>query len=165
MVPWVAFTLSYNDVWCWHTESPWKLIIKIPHSLLLITNICFAISIIRILYLKTVSTNGIRSHENYASYRKFAKSILILIPVFGLHFIFFAWLPYAQFFNIKVSACFEIVIFYIETFFNAFQVIIYFIILGYVLVFDPVKTLSVLLRPLQTDSIRADPANTPILRQ
>ncbi len=54
--------------------------------------------------------------------RHLAKSILILIPVFGLHFIFFAWFPYAKLMNIKLSSCLEICIVYIEIFFNAFQV-------------------------------------------
>ncbi len=54
--------------------------------------------------------------------RRLAKSILILIPIFGLHFIFFAWLPYASLVKLNIGDCFEIVSTYIETSFNAFQV-------------------------------------------
>lgn len=55
-------------------------------------------------------------------FRRLAKSILILIPIFGLHFTFFAWLPYAKYASIKIGECFELVNIYIEIFFNAFQV-------------------------------------------
>jgi uncharacterized membrane protein YczE len=56
-------------------------------------------------------------------FRRLAKSILILIPIFGLHFIIFAWIPYFDFFHIDLSDCFEITAGYFETFFNAFQVL------------------------------------------
>jgi len=52
--------------------------------------------------------------------RQLAKSTLILIPIFGLHFIFFAWLPYARI--VADLSKIEIPIVYIETFFDAFQV-------------------------------------------
>lgn len=61
------------------------------------------------------------SREKLIKYRRLAKSILILIPIFGLHFIFFSWLPYASLMKLNISDCFEIVVTYIETSFNAFQ--------------------------------------------
>ena len=48
-----------------------------------------------------------------------AKSILILIPIFGLHFIIFAWFPYVKFDD---NLNFEVGTLYLETFFNSFQV-------------------------------------------
>lgn len=63
--------------------------------------------------------------NNFYIFRRLAKSILILIPIFGLHFIFFAWLPYATLVHLELGPCFEIIATYIETFFNAFQVIEY----------------------------------------
>lgn len=83
MTPWVAVRIMYHDFWCWQTESQWNLIMKIPHSLLLIINICFSISIIRVLYLKTVHDHGIRSHENYTNYRLVALfQLSILMSLF-----------------------------------------------------------------------------------
>lgn len=55
-------------------------------------------------------------------YRRLAKSILIIIPIFGLHFIIFAWIPYAA--TLDINPNIEIVTVYVETFFNAFQVLI-----------------------------------------
>lgn len=109
---------------CWQTESDWNLIIKIPHSLLLIMNICCATFIFRVLYSQTMSRSMATPElaVNIKKYRNLAKSILILIPIFGLHFIFFAWLPYAKAMNINIGPCIEICIIYIEIFFNAFQV-------------------------------------------
>ena len=56
----------------------------------------------------------------FVYFRRLAKSTLILIPIFGLHFIFFAWLPYARIAN--DDSLIELPVVYIETFFNAFQV-------------------------------------------
>ncbi len=56
----------------------------------------------------------------YLFFRKLAKSILMLIPIFGLHFALFVWAPYA---NMKIET--QVVFNYIEAFFaffNAFQV-------------------------------------------
>ena len=65
------------------------------------------------------------SREKLIKYRRLAKSILIIIPIFGLHFIIFAWIPYAATFDINPNI--EIVTVYVETFFNAFQVRLFII--------------------------------------
>ena len=59
----------------------------------------------------------------YPFFRRLAKSILILIPIFGLHFIMFAWVPYVSTLKLEMTQCFETFITYVETFFNAFQVL------------------------------------------
>lgn len=96
-----------------------NLVLKIPHTLILISNIVCAVFIIRILYSKMRVRQ--LSREKVMKYRRLAKSILILIPIFGLHFILFAWVPYVSTLNYEMLQCFEIFITYVETFFNVFQ--------------------------------------------
>ena len=115
IVPWIFVKRYADNVWCWQTESNYNLILKIPHSLLLIANIGSAIFIIKVLYSKMRRRS--LTKEKILKYRRLAKSILILIPIFGLHFILFAWLPYASTINLIL----EITTVYAETFFNAFQ--------------------------------------------
>jgi hypothetical protein len=56
------------------------------------------------------------------SFRRLAKSILIIIPIFGLHFIIFAWYPYTKLIKLTLTDCTEVIFIYFETFFNAIQV-------------------------------------------
>jgi hypothetical protein len=116
-IPWVFVRMFLDNVWCWQVESDYNLITKIPHSLLLISNIVCAVIIIRILYSKLFVAN--MSLQKITQYRRLAKSIFILIPIFGLHFIIFAWLPYSNF--IRLGPKIEIGTTYVETFFSAFQ--------------------------------------------
>jgi hypothetical protein len=52
IIPW-GFTKAYIDnYWCWQTASDWNLIIKIPHSILLVINMFCSFLIIKILYSK-----------------------------------------------------------------------------------------------------------------
>lgn len=100
---------------CWQTESPLNLILKIPQSIFLFANLLSAGFIIRVLYAKL---NNKISREKVIKYRRLAKSILILIPIFGLHFIVFAWLSYATELDVDIQLAFN----YIEAFFMSFQV-------------------------------------------
>ncbi len=87
---------------------------------MLIINVISTVFIVRVLYSKIRKKN--LSAEKIKKYRRLAKSILILIPIFDLHFLFFEWLPYARFILEDTWIDLELPIFYIETFFNAFQV-------------------------------------------
>lgn len=116
-IPWIFVKAFVDNIWCWQTESYYNFINKIPHTILLVANIISATYIIRVLYSKIHSRNHAMSMEKLMKYRRLAKSTLILIPIFGLHFIFFAWLPYVQ----LRGDCFEISTIYFETFFDSFQ--------------------------------------------
>lgn len=52
IIPWVVVKRFVDNRWCWQMESDWNLIIKIPHSLLLVVNIASAVFIIKVLYSK-----------------------------------------------------------------------------------------------------------------
>lgn len=89
LLPWLIAKATAENFWCWQMRSKWNLILKVPTSILLIANICSAVYIIRILYSKMLIKN--LTKEKLIKYRRLAKSIILLVPIFGLHFIVFAW--------------------------------------------------------------------------
>ncbi|CAF1011690.1 unnamed protein product [Brachionus calyciflorus] len=119
VVPWIITRILLHNYWCWHSESNVNLILKIPQTIIYSVNVVCAVYIIRILYSKM--KNRTMCREKIIKYRRLAKSILIIIPIFGLHFIFFSWVPYLSLFKIEIGPCFETVIVAIETLFNSFQ--------------------------------------------
>lgn len=117
IIPWICVKALKDNYWCWQTMSPYSLIIKVPHSMLLVANIGSTVYILKVLYSK-IQSNTL-SREKILKYRRLAKSLLILIPLFGLHFVIFAWLPYAR--VIKFNPDLEITTAYAETVMKSFQ--------------------------------------------
>ena len=56
MVPWLITRLTVKmegeNVWCWQAESTLNLIVKIPHTILLLGNLVCAAYILKVLYSK-----------------------------------------------------------------------------------------------------------------
>jgi hypothetical protein len=123
MSPWITSKIFTNGQysWCWQTESLINLIINIPHTILTIMNVACAIFITWTLYSKMQRNNF--SREKVMKYRRLSKSILIIIPIFGVHFIIFEWVPYFR--SASDDSPIEIPIIYIEVMFNWFQVCIF----------------------------------------
>nr|QVK45720.1 G protein-coupled receptor [Proales similis] len=119
MIPWIVSRFFFANKWCWHEKSLVNLIIDIPHTLLLIMNAFFAIVIFRVLFSK-MTAKGI-SMEKVKKYRRLAKSILIIIPILGLHFILFEWLSYLRLFAGDEWVSVEITFNYFEAFCNSLQ--------------------------------------------
>ncbi len=67
MVPWILVKRFKDNLWCWQLESDFNLILKIPHSLLLVANVFCAVFIIRMLYSKMKYRNI--SFEKIKKYR------------------------------------------------------------------------------------------------
>ncbi|XP_076461732.1 parathyroid hormone/parathyroid hormone-related peptide receptor-like [Babylonia areolata] len=88
-------------------------ILKGPMLVSVLVNFVFFVNIVRVLFTKLVKTAPPRARR--FRYRRLAKSTLVLIPVFGLHYILFLGLPE------KVSPAAELVKLYYEMFFNSFQ--------------------------------------------
>nr|QVK45719.1 G protein-coupled receptor [Proales similis] len=119
VLPWIVSRAYLDNYWCWQTESIYNLIIKIPHTFLLCFNIIGSVMMLRILYSKMDNRNV--NPVKLIKYRRIAKSTLIIIPIFGLHFIIFDWLSYINLMEQGISDCVQIMFAYFETFCNAFQ--------------------------------------------
>ncbi|CAM9435087.1 unnamed protein product [Lampetra planeri] len=91
---WVASRLLLEDTGCWDTNGstlPWW-IIKGPILLSILINFSLFVSIIHML-LKKLRSPLVRGARSNHHYKRLAKSTLLLIPLFGVHYAVFAFFP------------------------------------------------------------------------
>ncbi|XP_017902604.1 PREDICTED: growth hormone-releasing hormone receptor isoform X3 [Capra hircus] len=90
---WVGCKLAFEDVACWDLDdsSPYWWIIKGPIVLSVGVNFGLFLNIIRILLRKLEPTQG--SLHTQPQYWRLSKSTLLLIPLFGIHYVIFNFLP------------------------------------------------------------------------
>ncbi|XP_032821343.1 vasoactive intestinal polypeptide receptor-like [Petromyzon marinus] len=93
IVPWALSRWIYENTGCWDTNDNHEIwwIIKGPILFCILVNFILFISIIRILIkkLKSPDVGGTDSSH----YKRLVKSTLLLIPLFGVHYIVFAFTP------------------------------------------------------------------------
>ncbi|XP_038853232.1 secretin receptor-like [Salvelinus namaycush] len=97
IVSWGLAKYFYEDEGCWETRvHDWVWwILRLPVLLFIIINLVFFLSIIRILVgkLRMPDMHG----NEFSQYKRLTKSTFLLVTLFGLYYILFAFLP------IKVS--------------------------------------------------------------
>ncbi|XP_023609637.1 LOW QUALITY PROTEIN: growth hormone-releasing hormone receptor [Myotis lucifugus] len=91
--PWVVGNLALEITECWDLDdsSPYWWIIKGPIVLSVGVNFGLFLNIIRILLRKLEPAQG--SLHTPSQYWRLSKSTLLLIPLFGIHYIIFNFLP------------------------------------------------------------------------
>ncbi|XP_037691633.1 vasoactive intestinal polypeptide receptor 2 isoform X2 [Choloepus didactylus] len=102
IVVWTVTRLFLEDTGCWDTNEhsvPWW-VIRIPILISIIVNFVLFISIIRILLQKLTSPDV--GGNDQSQYKRLAKSTLLLIPLFGVHYMVFAVFP------IRISSKYQI---------------------------------------------------------
>ncbi|XP_012589335.1 PREDICTED: vasoactive intestinal polypeptide receptor 2, partial [Condylura cristata] len=90
---WTAARLALEDTGCWDTSEhsvPWW-VIRTPILVSILVNFALFVSILRIL-LQKLTTPEVGG-SNQSQYRRLAKSTLLLIPLFGVHYMVFAVFP------------------------------------------------------------------------
>ncbi|XP_036211409.1 vasoactive intestinal polypeptide receptor 2 [Myotis myotis] len=90
---WAVARLCLEDTGCWDTNEhsgPWW-VIRTPILISILVNFILFVSILRILLQKLTSPD-VRGSEQ-SQYKRLAKSTLLLIPLFGIHYTVFAVLP------------------------------------------------------------------------
>ncbi|XP_042282956.1 secretin receptor isoform X3 [Thunnus maccoyii] len=94
MIGWSFARYLHEDEGCWETSrSEWIWwILRLPVLLFITVNLLFFLCIIRILVAK-LRTQGMSGCE-FNHYRKLAKSSFLLVSLFGLHYVLFAFLPH-----------------------------------------------------------------------
>lgn len=89
---WAIAKVYFNDVGCWESiDDPRWWIIKAPILVTILVNFILFICIIRILRQKMNCPDIGRRESN--QYSRLAKSTLLLIPLFGINYIIFAFVP------------------------------------------------------------------------
>ncbi|XP_054996943.1 vasoactive intestinal polypeptide receptor 2 isoform X1 [Sorex araneus] len=103
---WTAARILLEDTGCWDTNEhslPWW-VIRTPILISIIVNFGLFISIIRILLQKLTSPDV--GHNDESQYKRLAKSTLLLIPLFGVHYVVFAAFPFG--FSSEYQILFEL---------------------------------------------------------
>ncbi|XP_068091222.1 vasoactive intestinal polypeptide receptor 1 isoform X1 [Hyperolius riggenbachi] len=107
IMAWTLARIYHDDAGCWDTiESSLWWIIKTPILVSILVNFILFICIIRILVQKLHSPD-VGRNEN-SQYTRLAKSTLLLIPLFGVHYIMFAFFP--DNFKVEVKLVFELIL-------------------------------------------------------
>ncbi|XP_051530958.1 vasoactive intestinal polypeptide receptor 1-like [Myxocyprinus asiaticus] len=92
VIIWTFLKHKYDNQGCWDDlDSGYWWIIKIPILISVLVNFLVFVNISRIIVVKTKTpeSNG----GDRRLYRRLAKSTLLLIPLFGVHYIVFALFP------------------------------------------------------------------------
>ncbi|KAK5607141.1 Parathyroid hormone/parathyroid hormone- peptide receptor [Crenichthys baileyi] len=113
---WVSARASLADTQCWDISAGnLKWIYQVPILAAIVVNFLLFLNIIRVLASKLWETNTGKL-DLRQQYRKLLKSTLVLMPLFGVHYIVFMALPYTE-----VTGLLWQVQMHYEMFFNSSQ--------------------------------------------
>ncbi|KYQ56095.1 Parathyroid hormone/parathyroid hormone-related peptide receptor [Trachymyrmex zeteki] len=115
ILPWVVTRIIFQDTYCWTTNenSLLFLFIRVPTMLSILINFVLFINIVRVLLVKLKSTMS----EETERYKRWARSTLVLVPLFGVHYAFFILMSY----SIGVNETVEVVWLFCDQLFASFQ--------------------------------------------
>ncbi|XP_043921788.1 parathyroid hormone/parathyroid hormone-related peptide receptor isoform X2 [Protopterus annectens] len=113
---WASLRATLADTGCWDLSAGGvKWIYQVPILITIAINFILFINIIRVLATKLRETNAGRN-DTRQQYRKLLKSTLVLMPLFGVHYIIFMAVPYTE-----VSGIIWQIQMHYELLFNSFQ--------------------------------------------
>uniref|UniRef100_A0A670YQV7 Growth hormone-releasing hormone receptor n=1 Tax=Pseudonaja textilis TaxID=8673 RepID=A0A670YQV7_PSETE len=90
---WIVLKVYFENVLCWDANqgSPYWWVIQGPIMVSVAVNFILFINIVQIL-MKKLNPRHVHVNNSF-QYRRFSKSTLLLIPLFGTHYIIFNFLP------------------------------------------------------------------------
>ncbi|TSL75239.1 Parathyroid hormone/parathyroid hormone-related peptide receptor [Bagarius yarrelli] len=113
---WVSVRASLADTQCWDISAGnVKWIFQVPILTAIVVNFFLFLNIIRVLASKLWETNTGKLDPRQ-QYKKLLKSTLVLMPLFGVHYMVFMGLPYTE----VTGLLWQIQMHY-EIFFNSLQ--------------------------------------------
>ncbi|XP_014487994.1 PREDICTED: secretin receptor-like [Dinoponera quadriceps] len=94
VVPWIVTRATIEDTLCWTTHDNPSLfrIIRIPIMISILFNFVLFLNIVRMLFVK-LKTSVYLQHKKM-QYKKWTKSTMVLVPLFGAHYTLFLELSY-----------------------------------------------------------------------
>lgn len=117
IIPWAIVRILFEDTLCWTTHSHQGIfwIIRGPITVSIVVNFIFFLHITRILFLKLKSSYTPDSRKT--RYKKLARSTLVLVPLFGVHYTVFLVVSTA----VSLDELTEVIWLFCDQFFTAFQ--------------------------------------------
>ncbi|XP_071451888.1 uncharacterized protein [Hetaerina americana] len=117
VVPWIVLRAVLEDTLCWTTnENPlFFLVIRIPIIATILINFVMFLNIVRVVFLKLQSS--ISEETRKYKFRRWAKSTLVLVPLFGVHYTVFLGMSYSM----GVNQVVEIIWLFCDQFFASLQ--------------------------------------------
>ncbi|XP_050473864.1 secretin receptor-like [Bombus huntii] len=115
VVPWVIIRATIEDTFCWttHQNPSLFLLIRIPIVISILFNFLLFLNIVRVLFIKFKTS--VHLQRKKMQYSRWAKSTLVLVPLFGAHYTLFLGLSYHK--DNRV----ELVWLFFDQFFASFQ--------------------------------------------
>ncbi|KAI4470031.1 pdf receptor-like protein-related [Holotrichia oblita] len=115
IIPWIITRLIFDDTLCWttHKEKMIFLIIRIPIMISILINFFLFIRITIVIYSKLQAP----IYEEARRYQKWAKSTLVLVPLFGIHYALLMGMSYF----INQNSVIEAIWLLCDQFFASFQ--------------------------------------------
>ncbi|XP_043463359.1 parathyroid hormone/parathyroid hormone-related peptide receptor-like isoform X5 [Leptopilina heterotoma] len=115
VIPWIILRAVFDDTLCWTTNDNEYLflVIRVPTMLSILINFVLFVNIVRVLLSKLKSTVS----EETQRYKRWARSTLVLVPLFGVHYTVFLGMSYC----IGVNQTVELVWLFCDQFFASFQ--------------------------------------------
>ncbi|XP_021927811.1 secretin receptor-like isoform X2 [Zootermopsis nevadensis] len=115
VLPWVVGRALLEDTLCWTTNSSELLFLLIrgPTTFSILLNFMLFVNIVRVLLLKLRASVC----DETRTYRRWAKSTLVLVPLFGVHYTVFLGMSY----SIGVHPGVEIAWLFCDQLFASFQ--------------------------------------------
>ncbi|XP_016916473.1 secretin receptor [Apis cerana] len=86
VVPWIIIRAIIEDTFCWttHNNPSLFLLIRIPIMISNLFNFLLFLNIVRVLFIKFKTS--VHLQRKKMQYSKWAKSTLVLVPLFGAHY-------------------------------------------------------------------------------
>ncbi|NWI18389.1 PTH1R protein, partial [Crypturellus soui] len=113
---WASVRASLADTQCWDLSAGnMKWIYQVPILAAVVVNFFLFLNIVRVLASKLWETNTGKLDPRQ-QYRKLLKSTLVLMPLFGVHYVVFMAMPYTE-----VSGVLWQIQMHYEMLFNSFQ--------------------------------------------
>ncbi|XP_046680207.1 parathyroid hormone/parathyroid hormone-related peptide receptor-like isoform X2 [Homalodisca vitripennis] len=131
VVPWVFVRALLEDTLCWTTNenSYYFQLIKGPTTASILVNLILFINIVRVLMSKLQASIC----EETRRFRRWAKSTLVLVPLFGVHYVVFLTISY-----LGIKGKVELIWLFIDQLFASFQG--FFVAILYCLLNGEVRT-------------------------
>ncbi|CAO2624838.1 Parathyroid hormone 2 receptor [Lemmus lemmus] len=114
VVAWAVVRATLADTRCWELSAGDRWIYQAPILAAIGLNFILFLNTVRVLATKIWETNAV-GHDMRKQYRKLAKSTLVLVLVFGVHYIVFICQPHS------FSGLWWEIRMHCELFFNSFQ--------------------------------------------